>query len=83
MDAATAEEEVAVLELKRVMGLAYSDPISIEASEIEPEPIELSPEESVVEKVLASSLELLRLQWAPEFSQLQARVQGTNIQLLC
>ena len=70
LEAATAEEEVAVLELKRVMGLAYSDPISIEASEIEPEPIELSPEE-VVEKVLASSLELLRLQWALELSQLQ------------
>ena len=62
--------KVAVLELKRVMGLAYSEPISIELSEVEPEPIDLSPEK-VVERVLASSLELLRLQWALEISQLQ------------
>jgi outer membrane protein TolC len=70
LEAASAEEELAVLELKRVIGLAYSEPISIELSEVEPEPIDLSPEK-VVERVLASSLELLRLQWALEISQLQ------------
>ena len=43
LEAALAEEELAVLDLKRVIGLAYSEPISIELSEIEPEPIELSP----------------------------------------
>ncbi len=70
LEAAIAEEELAVLELKRVIGLAYSDPISVEPSEIKPEPIDLSPQEAV-EKVLANNLELLRLQWALEISQLQ------------
>ena len=34
LEAALAEEELAVLDLKRVIGLAYSEPISIELSEI-------------------------------------------------
>ncbi len=70
LEAAAAEEELAVLNLKRVIGLGYSQPITIEPPEVAQEPIGLSPEE-VVERVLASSLELLRLQWALELSQLQ------------
>ena len=70
LESALAEEELAVLELKRVMGLAYTEPIAIEPADALTEPIELSPEQ-VVSKVLANSLDLIRLQWALEISQMQ------------
>mgnify|MGYP001048782757 FL=1 len=70
LDSALAEEELAVLELKRVMGLPYTDKISVEPSDTLIESVELLPEQ-VVEKVLTNSLDLMRLQWALEISQMQ------------
>lgn len=68
---ALAEEELAVLELKRVMGLSFTDPIAIVCpSEEVVEAIKLTLEE-VVEKALRESLELYRLQWELEITQMQ------------
>lgn len=70
LESALAEEELAVLELKRIMGLPYTDKIAVEPSDTLTESVELLPEQ-VVEKVLNNSLDLIRLQWALEISQMQ------------
>ncbi|NLJ86062.1 MAG: TolC family protein [Firmicutes bacterium] len=70
LEAAQAEEELALLEFKRVLGLPYTEEIRIEPSDVQIEPIDFSSEQ-VIEKVLKNDPELVRLQWALEISQMQ------------
>ena len=70
LEAAQAEEELGLLELKRVLGLSYTEDVSVEPSDAQIEPINLGADQ-VVEKVLKHNLELTRLQWTLEINQMQ------------
>lgn len=70
LESALAGEELAILELKRILGLAFAEQIDIEPSDIATESLDLSPEQ-IVERVLTNSLDLIRLQWGLEISQMQ------------
>lgn len=70
LEEARNSQELALLELKKVLGLSYTTEIKVEQPEAVVEPVKLT-EAEVVEKVLANSLQLTRLQRALEIAQMQ------------
>lgn len=70
LEAARAAAELGLLELKRVLGLSYTEEVYVESQDTLVESLNLTAEQ-VVEKVLAHNMDLTRLQWNLEVSQMQ------------
>ncbi|NMB24160.1 MAG: TolC family protein [Firmicutes bacterium] len=70
LEAAEAAAELSLLDLKRVLGLSYTENVCVEPADTLIEPVDLAMEQ-VVEKVLRHNLDLTRMQWNLEVSQMQ------------